>query len=93
MHKDFATPLLDMYPEAATYNSDTLILTGEEPAGFNGDVVRICDQELSESELVSLVDGMLNETPTGRLVVLSKPQGKYLHANHPAFITPEEPEE
>jgi hypothetical protein len=93
MHKDFATPLLDMYPEAATYNNKTLVLTGEEPIGFAGEVVRICDQQLSDEELVSLVDKMLTETPTGRLVMLSKPQGKYLHANHSAFITPPEPEE
>jgi putative lipoic acid-binding regulatory protein len=86
MNKDFAKPLLDMYPKAAKYDDENLILTGEMPTDFNGDIVRICDQKLSNNALVSVVDNMRKETPTGRLIILSKSQGKYLKANHPSFI-------
>ena len=41
MHIDFAEPLLEMYPKAAKYDADTLILTGEMPKNFDGEIVEL----------------------------------------------------
>ena len=86
MHIDWAKPLLSMYPKAASYDGQTIILVGEYPAGFEGEEVRIFDMELTNVELVKIVDDLRAESPhTGKLVIISEAQGKYLHENHEVF--------
>ena len=86
MDTAWAEPLLAMYPRAATYDNQTLILTGEYPVGFQGEEVRICDMDLTHAELVERVDDLRIRIPhTGKLVVISKEQGLYLYTNHDVF--------
>lgn len=47
-------------------------------------------QELTNEQLVALVDQMLAEVPSGRVVVVSRSQVYYLFENHP-FFKPEVP--
>ncbi len=83
MNKDFAEPIL---PNVAWYDNETLALTGTPPENFDGEVVRICDLELSSEQLTDLIDKLKAEECTGKLVILSISQGKWLYANHPDFI-------
>jgi hypothetical protein len=96
MALQFAEPLLAKYPKAAGYDKDDnneprLILTGEMPQGFDGEVVDIGimgfgEDGLSEVELIAMVDSLKAQEATGRLVIVSNAQGKYLYANHHAFM-------
>ena len=98
MNKNFATIMLDKHPKAALYAEDTLVLTGEFPEGFDGTIVDIAAAEALEPEefdpeaLVAQVDALMATTHTGKLVILSKAQGRYLYDNHPAFMPEVEPE-
>ncbi len=96
MHKDYAGLLLAEYPNAASYDDHKLILTGSLPKDFNGTVVDISNlgfnpnnhpaqMGLTTDELVAHVDYLRTVTPTGKLIVLSIPQGQWLHKNHTAF--------
>lgn len=44
-------------------------------------------QELTDEQLVALVDQMLAEVPSGHVVVVSKSQVYYLFENHPFFMS------
>ncbi len=83
MHKDFAGPIL---PRVAWYDNETLALTGTPPENFEGEVVRICDLELSSEQLTDLISKLKAEDHTGKLVILSISQGKWLYSNHPDFM-------
>jgi hypothetical protein len=101
MNKEHAEPLLSMYPKAAQYDDKKLILIAEYPEGFDGETVELnklgfnegdaVDEDgndiegLTPEQLNQIVDTMLAEEPTGKLVIISKAQGRYLYANHPAF--------
>jgi len=87
MHKDFAEPLLAMHSKAARYDNKTLVLTGDMPKDFKGEIVPICDMELTNEQLLTLVDNLRAETShTGKLVKVKREgQGDYILANHPAF--------
>jgi|TARA_R110000851_G_scaffold251109_2_gene403571 hypothetical protein len=97
MHIDFAAPLLADNPKAAVYDNDTLVLTGDIPVGFTGEVVDLSalgfnefedpsQTGLTPTQFVSMVDTMRNAEPTGKLIIASKTQGKYLYYNHSAFM-------
>lgn len=90
MHKDFAAPLLAASPHAAKYDGDTddtkqLRLGGVMPPNFDGEIVRICDLDITMDELSGMVDALRAEKHTGKLIILSKPQGRWLYDNHKAF--------
>jgi hypothetical protein len=87
MHRDFAEPLLKKFPKAAKYDKKQLRLVGEMPDDFEGEIVRLYDMGLTMTQLSELVDGLRNEpTHTGKLVIISTAQGKWLYANHEAFM-------
>ena len=86
MHRDFSV----LNHDAAKYDGDTdetklLRLAGDMPVNFEGEIVRICDLDITMGELSDLVDVMRAEEHTGKLVIISKPQGRWLYDNHEAF--------
>ncbi len=85
MHKDFS-----VLGDVAKYDGDTdetkqLRLSGVMPPNFQGEIIRICDLDITMGELSTLTDMLREEEPTGKLVVLSKQQGRWLYDNHEAF--------
>lgn len=71
-------------------------LTESEIAQFEGEVNRVDllgfnpdnnpEQEgLSTVQLTGIIDQLAAQEPNETLGVLSKPQGKWVHANHPLF--------
>ncbi len=90
MHKDFAEPLLAMYPKAARYDNGDLVLTGEFPTGFTGGITDISadgfgEDGLSEQQLTARINVARANNPSGKLIILSGAQGKWLYKNHPSF--------
>ena len=86
MHITFAAPLLAKFPKAALRDNDTLVVTGEMPKGFKGEVVPIYEMELSMTDLAVLVDKLRTETPhTGKLAITNSVQHNWLRDNHEAF--------
>ena len=72
----------------ACYNDDKCLLVGlteEHISTFDGDIVRVDAMELTDAQLTALTDQMITEAPTGRLIIVSIAQGKYLYKTHPAF--------
>ena len=95
MHKDFAKKsLLKMRPKAALHGE--FYVVGEMIEGFEGEILPLYEAGLDESgeagvtpdQLKALVDSKLAEVHTGKLIIMTKPQGRWLQANHPAFTTP-----
>lgn len=95
-----AAPQLAKWPEAARYDGGDLVLTGEFPEGFTGDVNEMyklglkhgdSNEGMSTEGLMNSMSSLRADASAGKLIQLSKPQGKYLHANHAAFA--DEPEE
>ncbi len=85
MHKDFS-----VLGDVAKYDGDTdetkqLRLSGVMPPNFQGEIIRICDLDITMDELSAMVDKLRAENHTGKLVILSKPQGRWLYDNHAAF--------
>ena len=90
MHKDFAQPMLDKYPDAARYGDGDYILTGEMPEGFSGQVVDLRDKKFTDKQLTDRVNLLRTEKPTGRVLALNGEQGDYLYRNHPDFMPSDE---
>ena len=93
MSKEYAEFIQQFY-SCAHYADGALLLCGltdEEIDTFTGsDVVRLDQMELADTQLVALVNQMLSATFTGKLIILSKYQGRYLYNNHPAFMPDKE---
>jgi len=85
MHTEFASPLLNDFPDAATYDGGDLTLTGEEPTNFSGSIDNMSGEDITNSALESAIDLFRAEQPSNKLVILSKAQGLWLHSNHSAF--------
>ena len=85
MHEDFAQPLFDDFPEAPIYGSGKVRLTGQAPVGFSGDVENIYSELLTGEDLTIRFDGYINDTPSGKMAILSNSQGRWLYDNHDAF--------
>ena len=88
-NKDYAEFIKSFF-DGAVYNQGELILCGlteEQIATFDGEIVRIDAMDLTDEQLTALVTDMVEAVPTGKLVIASIPQGKFLHKNHPAFNT------
>ena len=85
MNKDFAQPLLADFPNAISYDSGKVRLTGQAPVGFSGDVENIYSELLTGEDLTIRFDGYLNGTPNGTMAILSNSQGRWLYDNHDAF--------
>ena len=92
MHKDFAEKLLlKMRPKAAPHGDFYVI--GEMVEGFEGEILPLHEAGLDETgetgvtpeQLRVLVDSKLAEVHIGKLIIMTKPQGRWLQANHPAF--------
>ena len=94
------SPNAAQYDEDPVSGEMQLILTAIEPVGFTGTTIDLSLQGfietpnpddpdevgLSPTELTATVDNMRAAEATGALVILSKPQGKWLRKNHPAFM-------
>jgi len=102
MHEQHAELLRAANPHAPLYDGK-FILSGTFPHGFTGEIVELYEQGfnanndaeqtgLTTTQLVTIIDQMRSEEPTGRLLILSEPQGKWLYRNHPSFM-PKEPAE
>ena len=85
MHVDYAAPLLAKFPKAITYADGTYHLTGEMPANYEGLIVPLNEQELTNEELTAKVDALISAPPTGKLVIASQEPGDWILANHPKF--------
>jgi hypothetical protein len=97
MNIDFAEPLLTKRPNAAKYDGDTLVLSIDPPEDFQGTVVNIADEGfnptgepdiegLSIKQLNARVNLLRSNAPGGKLVILSKAQGRWLYENNPLFM-------
>lgn len=85
--------------KGALYYDKKLSLTGTMPQGFEDAATSDLylagfnptdDPEqdgLSTAQLTAIVDAKLAGTWTGEVIITSRAQGKWLHANHPAFMT------
>ena len=83
--------------QGALYYDNKLSLTGTMPSGYEDaetldmylagfNPTNDPEQEgLTTDELIALVDANLEALWTGKLVIVSRTQGKWLHVNHPAF--------
>jgi hypothetical protein len=99
MYAEFAEPLLAKNPHSVPYDGVKLLLSGSYPIGFEGIENRICDlgfnptedveqTGLTTTQLISIVDALRAKEPNNNMAVVSREQGKWLYANHPAFIPP-----
>ncbi len=91
MNIDFAEPLLSKHPKAPLYDDGKLVLTGDMPEAFEGQIVDLYSEGfgedgLSENQLNARVNILRSGAPSGKLIIASKPQGRYLYENHPAFM-------
>lgn len=86
MQTSQAAPLLDMYPLAAKYDSDNLVITGEMPGNFSGTIDDIASTNKETTELTTAIDAFRVETPSNKIVMLSYSQGHWLRENHAAFM-------
>ena len=97
MYTEFAEPLLTKNPSSVPYDGAKLMLSGSYPTGFTGIENRLCDLGLNENEdpeltgltpleLTSIVDSLRAQEPNANMALVSKSQGEWLYANHPAFM-------
>tara|TARA_R110000851_G_scaffold109967_1_gene232458 strand:- start:13 stop:309 length:297 start_codon:yes stop_codon:yes gene_type:complete len=85
MSVDFDEPIRNKFPKAITYVDGTYTLTGEFPQGFDGEVGDLSELDLTNEQLLAIVDGLLAAEPTGKLVIVSQVQGDWVLLNHPKF--------
>ena len=86
MRTSHASPLLNDWPLAAKYDSDNLVITGEMPEDFEGTVDDMSDAGVTNEQLTTAIDAFRVETPSSKICILSKAQGKWLRANHASFM-------
>ncbi|MBL4763765.1 MAG: hypothetical protein JKX67_00550 [Colwellia sp.] len=82
MHKDFSQPLIDMFPHAAAHGDFHVV--GQRPEKFLGETLDLYTVDLDD-EFKEIVDTAIAATYTGKLIVMTKAQGKWLEVNYPAF--------
>lgn len=93
MHKGFAEPILDMFPGASWHGEFRVV--GAPPQNFQGETLDLYlagfdetgENGLTPVQFKALVDVKAAEVFTGKLIIMTKPQGKWLEKNHPAFMT------
>ena len=85
MSADYAEPLLATPSGACPTANDKLLISGDRPKDFQGDVIEL-DPELTNDELNDMVDYLLASEFTGKLIIITYGQGQYLYKNHPSFI-------
>lgn len=97
MYAEFAQPLLNKNPHSVPYDHNKLVLSGSYPIGFTGVENRVCDLGFNETgdaeltgitpvQLASIVDALRAQEPNENMAIVSRAQGKWLYANHPAFM-------
>jgi len=72
----------------AHYNDDKLVLVGlteEQISTFDGEIIRVDEAELNNGQLTSEFNRLSARSPRRRLIIMDKPQGKFLHKGHRAF--------
>lgn len=69
----------------APYDNGKWVLTGTCPVDFGGETTDLSQSEITIDELVTLIDTMRSEPPTGRLLIIPRWVGKHLYKTHPAF--------
>lgn len=99
MNINFAEPLLVKRPNTAIYDSGSLVLSIDPPDDFQGTVVNLADEGfnptddpdlegLSTTQLNARVSLLRSQAPDGKLVIISKAQGRWLYENNSLFMPP-----
>lgn len=95
-HKSFSDDLLDQYPDAAPHGEFYVI--GEVPTGIDEtDILPLYKLGLDETgesgltptQFLDLVTTKLAQVYVGQWIIFTKPQGRLLKAEHPAFKSKE----
>ena len=85
--------VLTMFPKAAMHGE--FYVVGAAPKNFDGETLDLYLAGLDETgengathaQFKSIVDNALAQEFTGKLIIMTKAQGKWLEANHPAFMS------
>ena len=88
MNEEHASPLLARHPKAARCDNGLIVFTGDMPKDFDGEIVDISVMEITDEQMVVKINRLRVEIHTGKLVILSRAQGKYLGVNHSSFKQP-----
>ena len=78
------------FPKARTYVEGKYTISGEFPQGFEGEVIDLSTQELTNDQMLSKADEMLALVATGILVITSQVQGDWIIKTHPSFAQAEQ---
>lgn len=87
---EFDELIRDKFPKARTYVEGKYTISGEFPQGFEGEIVDLSTQELTDEQLLIRVDELLALVPAGGLVITSQAQGDWIIITHPSFAQAEQ---
>lgn len=85
--------VLSDYPTPAIHGA--FYVVGSMPKGYDGETLDLYLAGLDETgengltpiQFKALVDSELSKEHTGKIIIMTKAQGKWLEKNHPAFMS------